>query len=105
MNLTITGRHFDVTPALKNYVEEKLGKLQRYASDIISIHVILEMEKHTAVAEINLAMKRYHINVKERSEDMYAAIDKAFDVVKNQLLRHEQKIKSHRVKKEEEIGG
>lgn len=105
MNLIITGRHFDVTPALKNYVEEKLGKLEKYASDIISIHVVLEMEKRTAVAEVNLAMKKYHINVKERNDDMYAAIDKAFDVVKNQVLRHEQKIKSHRVKKEEEIGG
>jgi putative sigma-54 modulation protein len=105
LNLTVTGRHFDVTEALKNYVEEKLSRLQRYADDIISVHVILEMEKRDAIVEVNLVMKRCHINVKERNKDMYAAVDKAFDVVKKQVIRHEEKLKSHRVKKEGEIGG
>jgi len=57
------------------------------------------------VVEVNLVMKRYHVNVKERNKDMYAAIDKAFDVVKKQVVRHEEKLKSHRIKKEEGIGG
>lgn len=100
MNLTVTGRHFEVTEALKNYVEEKLSRLQRYADDIISVHVILEMEKRDAIVEVNMVMKRYHINIKERNKDMYAAVDKAFDVVKKQVVRHEEKLKSHRVKKE-----
>ena len=105
MDLTVTGRHFDVTPALRSYVEEKLTRLERYAGDIISVHVILEMEKRDAVVEVNLVMKRYHVNVKERNKDMYAAIDKTFDVVKKQVVRHEEKLKSHRIKKEEGIGG
>jgi putative sigma-54 modulation protein len=103
MKLIITGRHLDVTEAMKAYVEEKLSRLERYANDIIDIHVLLGMERHNAVAEVNMKLKRFHINVKEKEKekDMYAAIDKAFDVVKKQLIRHEEQLKSHRVKRTE----
>lgn len=101
MKLIITGRHLDVTEALKAYVEEKLSRLERYANDIIDIHVLLGMERHNAVAEVNMKLKRFHINVKEKEKDMYVAIDRAFDVVKKQLIRHEEQLKSHRVKRAE----
>ncbi len=101
MKLEITARHFDVTEALKIYLEEKLFRLEKYAQDILNMHVILEMEKHSALVEVNAGLKKFQINVKERHNDMYAAIDKSFDILKKQILRHEQKIKSHRRKKTE----
>jgi putative sigma-54 modulation protein len=98
MKLNITGRHFEITPAIKSYLEEKLGKLDKYGNDIISVNVILDIEKYGNIVETNLTLKRSHVNIKERDKNMYSAIDKAFARIKKILIRHEDKIKTHRHK-------
>ncbi len=98
LKTTITGRHFDITDALKSYIEGKFDYLGKYVEDIISAHVVLEIEKHLSVVEINIDLKRSHFKVEEKNEDMYLAIDESFDVLKQQILRYEDKIKMHRVK-------
>ena len=98
MKTTITGRHFDITDALKIHINEKIDHLIQYVDDIIAIHTVLEIEKHLSVVEINLDLKRTHFKVIEKSEDMYLTIDASFDVLKKQILRYEDKIKMHRHK-------
>lgn len=99
LRIKITARHFDVTPALKSYLEKKLSRLDRYASDIIDVQVILQTEKKNALAEVHIKLKRFSITVKERNLDMYTAIDKVFDILKKQIIRHEERLKTHRHKK------
>jgi len=105
VKLEITGRHFDVTEALKDYLDEKISRLDKYARDIIHAHVILQMEKRSAVVEANIRLKRFNVNVKESNSDMYAAIDKLFEALRKQIVRHEDKLKTHRYKykKEDEL--
>ncbi|HEO63926.1 MAG TPA: ribosome-associated translation inhibitor RaiA [Candidatus Omnitrophica bacterium] len=98
MKLIITGRHLDVRPALKKYVSGKMSKLDRYADDIIHAHIVLELEKRFAVVEANISLKKCHITVKEKNEDMYAAIDKSFDSLKKQILKYESRLKGRRRK-------
>ncbi|MDD5613707.1 MAG: ribosome-associated translation inhibitor RaiA [Candidatus Omnitrophica bacterium] len=98
MKLIITGRHLDVTAALKKYVSEKMLKLDKYADDIIHAHIVLELEKRFSVVEANISLKRCHITVKEKNEDMYAAIDKSFDALKKQILKYESRLKERRYK-------
>ncbi|MDP8234479.1 MAG: ribosome-associated translation inhibitor RaiA [Candidatus Saelkia tenebricola] len=102
MKLVVTGRHFTVTQAIKSYLEEKMSRLDKYAKDIIDAKVILQMEKHDAVVEVNMRLKKNNINVKECNLDMYAAIDKSFDVLKNKIIRYADKRKDHRHRKVEE---
>lgn len=99
MKVAITGRHFDVTDALKNYINAKLNRLDRFAQDIISAHVVLNLEKNAHVAEFNIKLKKSHINIVERNQNLYAAVDRAIVRLKKLLIRHEEKIKSHRHKK------
>lgn len=102
MELKITGRHFNVTEALKAYLDEKISRLDKYARDIIDTHVILQMEKRNAVVEVNMRLKRFNVNVKESHSDMYAAIDESFEALRKQIVRHEDKLKAHRYKHKEE---
>ncbi|MDP8216479.1 MAG: ribosome-associated translation inhibitor RaiA [Candidatus Kaelpia imicola] len=96
MKTTITGRHFNTTGALKSYIEGKISYLDKYVDDIINVHVVLEIERHLSVVEINVNLKSSHFKVKEKNEDMYLAIDESFDVLKQQVLKYEDRIKMHR---------
>ena len=92
MNLKITGLHFDITEAIKNHVSKKLERINRHASDIISITVTLSVEKagHKAEADVHLADKDLH--VESDGQDMYAAIDTLTDKLDRAVLKHKEKI-------------
>jgi len=98
LKTTITGRHFDITDALRSYIEGKIDYLDKYVDDIINVHVVLEIEKHLSAVEVNMDLKKAHFKVKEKNEDMYLAVDESFDVLKQQVLRYEDRIKMHRHK-------
>jgi len=51
MQIDITGHHVDVTPALRTYVTEKMQKLVRHSDQVMSMHVILNVEKLQQLAE------------------------------------------------------
>jgi putative sigma-54 modulation protein len=99
MQISITGRHMEVTPALKAHVESHLSKLNRYANHIIKAHVILEIEKFRHIAEFTLSLKKQIMKVRESTLDMYDSVDLAIKKLTQRLKRFEEKIKTHRVKK------
>ena len=92
MNLKITGLNFDVTAAIKNHVTEKLERISRHASNVISVAITLSVEKvnHKAEADIHLAGKDLH--VESDGQDMYAAIDTLTDKLDRAVLKHKEKI-------------
>jgi len=95
MNLNVTGHHVEVTDSMRNYVVEKLQRLQRHSENLFDIHVILSVEKdrQTAEATVQLAGAKIHADTTE--PDMYAAIDLMMDKLDRQLLRHKEKTKNH----------
>lgn len=102
MAITVTGRKTSVTPALKQYVDEKIGRaLEVFDSAAMDAEVILRAEKNpanpkSAVCEVTVRAKGAVIRVAEADEDMYAAIDVASDKVTRQLRKYKTKVVDRR---------
>jgi len=95
MQLSVTGHHIDVTPALRNYVGTKLAKLQRHFDNMTDIHCILTVEKLIHKAEATVHMGGGTIHADSIEEDMYAAIDMLVDKLDRQVKKHKEKITDH----------
>ena len=97
MQVNITYRNMFATDALRNHVEEKLGKVvDKYLDKVTEVHVTLSLERYLNHADINLHAGHFHVRGKEKSEDMYASIDMAIDKIERQLKKHKDRLKSHR---------
>jgi putative sigma-54 modulation protein len=95
MNLTITGHHLDVTPALRGYVEEKLKRITRHFDHVIDVTVILSVEKLKHKVEVNVHVAGKDIFVESIEDDMYAAVDGLADKLDRQVVKHKEKIGGH----------
>lgn len=100
MNVTISGHHLEVTPALREYVLTKLDRVTRHFDQVVDITVLLSIEKLKEKelrqrAEVNLHVKGRDIFVEQCSEDMYAAIDQLMDKLDRQVCRHKDKVQDH----------
>lgn len=91
MQITISGHHVDVTPALKDYVTNKFSKLQRHFDNITSTTVILTVEKLVQRAEATVHVAGADLFALSESDDMYAAIDALIDKLDRQLIKHKEK--------------
>ena len=95
MNLTVTGRHLDVTSSLRNYINEKMDRLERHFDNVTNIHVILSVEKLRQKAEATINLSGGQIYADTVDGDMYAAIDLLTDKLDRQVIKHKEKIKDH----------
>ena len=97
MQVNITFRNMFATDALRNHVQEKLGKVvDKYLDKVTEAHVTLSLERYLHHADINLHAGHFHVRGKDKSEDMYASIDTAIDKIETQLKKHKDRLKSHR---------
>jgi len=106
MNLLIHGNHVEVTPALRDYVQGKLSRVERHFDQVIDANVQLTVEKLRQRAEITLRLRGNNIHVESVNDDMYAAIDMLVDKLDRQVLRHKDRIKDHAadaLKRQQEI--
>ena len=103
MQIDITGHHVDVTPALRAYVTEKMQKLIRHSDQVISIRVILNVEKLQQLAEasVNVADKPYLHQF--TAQDMYASIDGLVDKLDRQVRRRKDRFTNHQHIKPEPV--
>lgn len=96
MQVNITARHLELTPAIADYVQKKVSKCERYFDHLVWAQVILVVEKYRQVAEIVIHAKKTTFRSKEESVDLYAAIDLAIDKMEKQLKKHKEISKLHR---------
>ena len=92
MQLSITGHHLDITQPLKDYVTEKLQKLERHYDHITNAHVVLSVEKLRQRAEATIHISGAEIFAESDCDDLYAAIDKLTDRLDRQILKHKEKL-------------
>ena len=92
MNIIISGKNMDVTPALKEAVEEKLGKLDRYFTPDTDVHATLSVEKERQKIEVTIPVKGRIIRSEQVSNDMYVSIDLVEEVIERQLRKYKNKI-------------
>lgn len=100
MNLTISGHHLEVTPALREYVLTKLDRVTRHFDQVVEISVLLTVEKmkekeRRQRAEVTLRVKGRDIFVEQSHEDLYAAIDQLMDKLDRQVMRHKDRLQEH----------
>lgn len=95
MQLTITGHHIDVTPALKSKVESKLKKLERHFDHLTNVHCILTVEKLEHKAEATVHMSGGTVHADAIDSDMYAAVDALVDKLSRQVTKHKEKVTDH----------
>ena len=92
MQISVTGRHLDITDALKNYVESKFERLERHIDHVTDVHVILGLEKVNKKAEATVQISGAMLFAEDHQEDMYAAIDSLIDKLDRQVCKHKEKI-------------
>lgn len=102
MDITITGRKLTVSPALRDYAEEKIGSVSK-AMDIepLTVEVVLNAERNPSnpnpcVCEVTLQTKGHIIRVEEHETDMYAAIDVAAAKVTRQMRKYKTRVLGRR---------
>ena len=95
MQINISGHHVEVTPALRQYVLNKLDRLQRHFDHITKTEVTLIVEKLVQKAEATIHVSGADLFANAESEDMYAAIDLLADKLDRQLIKHKEKKRGH----------
>ena len=96
MQVSVTGRHVEVTEAMKQHVEDKIAKIKRHFDHVTNVHVILTVEKLEQKAEATVQISGAKLFADDVQEDMYAAIDNMVDKLDRQIIKHKEKIQSHR---------
>ena len=87
MKFIIIGKNIDVTPGLKQAVESKLGKLERYFTPETEIHVTLSVQKEHQKIEVTIPTRYAILRAEVVDDDLYAAIDRAVDKLEDQIRR------------------
>lgn len=95
MQLSLTGHHIDITPALRAFVETKLGRLERHFDNVTDIHCILTIEALLHKAEATVQLSGGTIHADSTAEDMYAAVDGLIDKLDRQVKKFKEKLKDH----------
>jgi putative sigma-54 modulation protein len=95
MNLNINGHHLEVTPAIRNYVIDKLDRITRHFDHVIDASVTLSVVKLVQKADITLHIPGKDIHAEASHENLYAAIDALADKIDRQVLRHKDKLRNH----------
>jgi putative sigma-54 modulation protein len=95
MNLSITGHHLEVTPALRGYVTGKLERVRRHFDQVIDVTVLLSVDKLQQKAEINLHVRGKDLFAESTDADLYAAIDALIDKLDRQVLKYKAKRSAH----------
>ena len=95
MQISVTGHHIDITPALREYVEGKIAKLERHFDSVTDIHCVMIVEKLVHKAEANVQLSGGTIHAEHASDDMYAAIDGLVDKLDRQVRKFKEKLTDH----------
>jgi putative sigma-54 modulation protein len=98
MQINVSGQQMEITDPLRNYVNEKIGRIQKHFDHVTNTNVVLHFERkknrHLAEATINAKGAQLHAN--SEGDDMYAVIDALADKLDRQVLKHKEKLGSHR---------
>ena len=91
MQLTVTGRHVNVTEPMKNYAREKLSHVMRERPHVNEVHIIMDVEKYRHRAELTVRGKNLDLFCQEETGDMYASIDGVLAKMERQLRRFKER--------------
>jgi putative sigma-54 modulation protein len=96
--VSVIAKHFQITDAIRNYVLEKVAKVDRIVDHIIDVNVTLDTQKMEHSCSIFMNFIHFHIKVSASTDNLYSAIDKATDKLIRLVRKYKTKLQSHRAK-------
>lgn len=95
MQINLSGHHFEISAPLRDYVQAKLGRLERHFEHVTNANVVLTVEKLEQKAEATLHISGAQLFADAVHADMYAAIDALAAKLDRQIKRHKEKLTDH----------
>lgn len=94
MKFEYTGRHVDVTPAIREHVEDHFGKIEHVfdGSSTLSAHIIITVEKNRHIGEVLVHWREHTLTATDTNADMYQALTRAISKIEKQALKLKKKI-------------
>lgn len=102
MNITITGKELKATEAIKDYLEKKLARLEKYFdTEELDVQVRIKIERELQIAEISVICKGNNFRAVTENKDLYASIDEDIDILERQIRK--AKTRKERMNKDESL--
>ncbi len=98
VNINIRGDKIDITEAIRNYVNEKLVRLDRYFEEPskIDAHVLVKVKNGEQIIEVTIPTTKYTLRAEESNQDLYAAIDLVIDVLERQIRKNKTRLNRYK---------
>ncbi|GAB4314919.1 MAG: hypothetical protein Kow0074_02220 [Candidatus Zixiibacteriota bacterium] len=93
MEIRITARHFDLTDAIREHINNRSSQLERFFNNIIDLHWVLDADKHRQSAEVSAKVYGTVLVGTSETTDIYASIDEAADKMQAQLKKYKSRLK------------
>ncbi len=101
MKLNVRGDKIEITNAIRDYISEKISKLDKYFdNDDIEAKIVVKVANNKEIIEVTIPTKKYTLRAEEANKDLYAAIDLVVDKLERQIRKNKTKL-NERYKKEE----
>lgn len=100
MEFLIRGEKIKVTDSIKNYIEEKLGRLNKYfdAPDSIKATALIKVKDNEEIIEVTIPTTKFTLRAEEKNKDLYAAIDLVTDKLERQIRKNKTKLQTKKMK-------
>lgn len=96
MNLNLTGRHLEITPAIRSHVTEKIAKIKGHFDGVMDVTVVLSVDKLRQKAEGSVHLSGKDVFVESDDDNLYVAIDSMVDKLDRQIVKHKEKFAARR---------
>ena len=105
MNILIRGEKLEVTDSIKDYVEEKVGRLGKYLenADNLDAHVLVKVTNRDQKVEVTIPLTNGILRAEDRESDLYTAIDKVCEKIERQIRKNKTKMQSRKMKVAKDI--
>lgn len=96
MEIVIHGNKLEITDAMRDYIKEKLSKLDKYLenSDNVRATVVVKIKNPYQIVEVTIPLKSFILRSEEKQQDVYAAVDVAVDKLERQIRKNKTKLAS-----------
>lgn len=92
MAIAVRGKNIDITPALRDYVEKRVGKITKYFDNLGEITVVLTVSKGRHIVEVTVPVNGMLLRGEEATTDMYTSIDLVIEKLEKQIEKYKTKI-------------
>ncbi|MGE3062631.1 MAG: ribosome-associated translation inhibitor RaiA [bacterium] len=95
MDAKITGKHVEISPQIKLFIEKALERLEKFEHHIISCSVLVELNEKRYKVEVEIDVKKHRFTASDESFDLTTSVDKSVNKMKSQLKKFEEKKHEH----------